>query len=178
MSSYATTCSRKYFPADKTSGHRSLSEIRWVVIHDTESGANTAASVARYFHSTSAQGSAHLVIDDDSCYRSLENNQVPWAAPGANVKGFHIELCARARWTRQQWLDHSDMLARAAYKTALHCQRFGLPAQYRVASGLKLGLKGITTHAQCTKAFGGSHTDPGLSFPIDWFIDKVQDYMP
>jgi hypothetical protein len=69
------------------------------------------------------------------------------------------------------------MLAWAAYKTAYHCKKFGIPAVYRSASALKLGKKGITTHMQCTKAFGGSHTDPGPNFPMDEFLALVHQYM-
>lgn len=177
MTDFADPCSKKFFPAYRTSGHRDIGEIKWIVIHDTESGANTASAVAHYFHTAAAQGSAHLVIDDESCFRCLNNSDIPWAAPGANTRGFHIELCARAAWRKEKWLEHDDMLNYAAYKAALHCKKFGVPARFLTANDLKAGRKGITTHAQCTRAFGGSHTDPGSGFPMGYFIDRVQYYL-
>ena len=40
--------------------------------------------------------------------------------------------------------------------------------QFIDAEGLKAGKKGVTTHAEVSKAFKKSnHTDPGLGFPMD-----------
>lgn len=176
MAQIRATCSKKHFPAFRQSGSRPESSIKWIVIHDTESGVNTAEAVARYFKSTSAKGSAHITVDDGNCFRSLPNTAIPWAAPGANTKGFHIEIVGYARWTRAQWLQRMATINRAAYKTALHASKFGIPLTLRKAYGLKKGYKGITTHAECTKAFGGSHTDPGAGFPLDVFMERVRHY--
>lgn len=176
MAKIEAICLKDFYPAYRSSGTRKESDIKWIVIHDTESGANTARGVARYFKSSSAQGSAHLVVDDYECYRCLSNTTIPWGAPGANTKGFHIELCGYARWTRQQWLDHLRTIKRAAYKTALHAKKFNIPITFRRAYGLKKGYRGITTHAECSKAFGGNHTDPGSNFPMDIFLELVKEY--
>lgn len=176
MAKIEAICLKTYYPAYRDSGTRPNSDVKWIVIHDTESGANTARSVARYFKSSNANGSAHLVVDDYECYRCLPNNAIPWGAPGANRAGFHIEICAYARWTRAQWLAHPRTLKRAAYKTALHAKKFNIPITFRRAYGLKKGYKGITTHAECSKAFGGTHTDPGSGFPMDYFLELVQEY--
>ena len=176
MAQIRATCSKEHFPAFRNSGTRPESQIKWIVIHDTESGANTAESVATYFTSSKAKGSAHLTVDDNECFRSLSNTAIPWAAPGANTKGFHIELCAYARWTRAQWLNHMPTINRAAYKTALHAAKFGIPLTFRKAYGLKKGYKGITTHAEVSKAFDGTHTDPGVNFPMDVFMERVRHY--
>lgn len=161
------------FHAYHHSGTRAPSVVRWVVMHDTEGG--TALSIARYFSTPSSGGSAHLVVDDKSCYRCLEDNQVPWGAPGANTQGFHIEQCGYAKWTSLIWsTQHRQTLERAAYKAALHCRKFGIPPYFVAAAELKQGRRGVTTHAECTKAFGGSHTDPGLGWPRWWFMRRVR----
>jgi len=173
---FSKTCDRTYYPAYRTSGTRPESAIEWIVLHDTESPADSADGVAAYFHSRSAQGSAHLVIDGDDCHRVLNNTDIPWGAPGANTRGFHIEMVGRASWTRKQWLAQDDELNRVAYKVALHAKRFHIPLVFRKAYGLRHSYKGITTHAECTKAFGGSHTDPGSNFPMDVLLEKAKDF--
>jgi hypothetical protein len=168
-----SVCSKKY-RATKTSGTRNISDVRWIVVHAEQ--ASTAESSARYFSLPTAEGSAHLCVDDDICYRTLENNDVPWAAPGANTRGFHIEQAAFSKWDATAWLRHRDTLKRAAYKAALHCRVFGLPVVWVNAAGLRAGRNGITTHAECTKAFGGDHTDPGIFWPRRYFMSLARNY--
>ncbi len=168
-----SVCSRKY-NAVRTSGTRKLSEVNLIVLHDEE--ADTAESAARFFTLPEAQGSAHLCVDDEICYRTLNNTDIPWAAPGANEQGFHIEQAGFAKWSAVIWTSHRNTLRRAAYKTALHCHLFGIPVQFVLAAGLKRGVPGITTHAECTKAFGGDHTDPGPFWPRRLFMRYVRSY--
>ncbi len=168
-------CSRKY-TALKTSGKRPVSAVKWIVLHDEE--ASSAQSAAIFFTTPAAQGSAHLCVDDSICYRTLLNTDVPWAAPGANEEGFHIEQAGFAKWSSVIWLSHRKTLQRAAYKTALHCKLFHIPVRFVGATGLKRGDAGITTHAECTKAFGpvGGHTDPGPLWPRRYFLRLVRGY--
>jgi hypothetical protein len=167
---------RRDFDAYRTSGYRPNSAVKWIVLHDTESGEDSARAVARYFASSSARGSTHLVVDDATCYRTLGNDQVPWGAKGANYAGFHIEQCGYARWSTVVWKRHMGTLRRAAYKTALHCRYFNIPVQWVDRAGLLAGKRGITTHAECSKAFGGSHTDPGKGWPRVIFMGLVRYY--
>lgn len=162
------------FHATRSSGVRRTSEIRWIVMHDAE--AKSAEGVARFFASPGATGSAHLVVDDVACYRTLLNEAVPWGAPGANTHGFHIEQCGFARWSAVVWTSHLATLNRAAYKAAFHCVKFGIPVRFVDAAGLKAKRAGITTHAECTRAFGGNHTDPGLFWPRRLFMLRVAAY--
>lgn len=173
MSKISSACITTY-QANKTSGYRPATAIKWIVLHDTEGG--TAESIARYFRSPSSGGSTHLVVDDNDCYRCLTNDQVPWGAKGANYAGFHIEQCGFARWSLKIWKTHLPMLRRAAYKTALHCKKFNIPVRFVDAAGLKAGKKGITTHVECSKAFGGSNYDPGPGWPRALFMGMVRTY--
>ena len=145
------------------------------MLHSTEGG--TAASVARYFQSSRARGSAHLVVDDYECQRCLPNSAVPWAAPGANYAGFHIEQCGFAKWSSEEWRSHRATLQRAAYKTALYCSNFGIPPVFRKAADLKARRPGITTHVECSEAFGGTHWDPGPGWPRSLFMTLVRRYL-
>jgi hypothetical protein len=59
----------------------------------------------------------------------------------------------------------------------LHCNLFGIPAKFITADGLKTNMEGITTHAEVTKAFGGTHTDPGPLWPRWLFMRLVRGYL-
>ena len=167
-------CRRDHMPAYRQSGTRKVKDIIWIVLHATEGG--SATGVASYFQSSSAGGSTHLVVDDERCERCLSNSTIPWGAPGANGKGFHIEQCGYARWSAVVWFSHWRTLRRAAFKTAQHAKAFGIPPVWVDAAGLHAGKPGITTHAECTKAFGGSHTDPGPAWPRKTFLRLVANY--
>lgn len=164
-------CRRDFYPALRRSGSRALARINLIPIHCTQS--RSAASTARYFQTQAAKGSAHLVVDDDVCQRCLPNSAVPWAAPGANTNGFHIELAGRAEWTTQEWMQRRLTILRAAYKTAYHCHLFGIPPVWLTVADLRARKHGITSHANCSKAYGGDHTDPGAGFPVGFFMAEV-----
>lgn len=173
MSDIRSDCLTDYH-AIRSSGSRPTSDILWIVLHDTEGG--SAKNVARYFATDAAGGSAHLVVDDQDCYRCLKNTEIPWGAPGANTAGFHIEQCGYAKWSTVIWRSHLKTLQRAAYKTAYHCHLFDLPPVFVPASGLKARQPGVTTHAECTRAFGGDHSDPGRGWPRSFFMLLVRGY--
>lgn len=169
-----------YMPAYRESGTRPLSDIKYIVLHDTEGG-GSAANIASYFHGSSAEGSAHLVVDDHGAYRCLADNVIPWGAPGANTDGFHIEQLGYASWTKAEWMQHDDMLHRVAYKVAQHCKLFGIPCKYRTAAAVKAGTPGVTTHLQITRSgiggAAGTHTDPGTGYPIGYVMALAQAYL-
>lgn len=170
----AAPCLRD-FDADKRSGTRSLSVIRWIVIHCTQS--NSARSSAMWFANPASKGSAHLLVDDRECYRTLANDVIPWGAKGANTMGFHVEHAGFAEWTRQKWLSHEQTIRRGAFKCVQHAVKFGIPIKLLSDDELKLGRRGFITHVQCSRVFGGQgHTDPGTNFPFDKFLQFAQDF--
>lgn len=167
-----SSCARRY-TAKRTSGRRPLSEIKWVVMHSTEGP--SAQSAAAWFANPDSQGSAHLSLDDSECYRCLSDDQIPWGAHGANYHGFHIEQAGFARWLTLVWSStHRRMLDRAAYKTALHCKKFNIRPYFVTSAGLREGKSGVTTHKQCSDAFGGTHWDPGAGWPRFIFMAAVR----
>jgi hypothetical protein len=166
-------CSRE-FRAVRRSGARDLSQIGLVVIHCTQS--NSARSSAQWFANPAAQGSAHIVVDDFECYRTLEDDDIPWGAKGANTRGFHIEIAGWAQWNRQRWLNHERGLRRAAFKGAFHADKFRIPIRLLTVAQLRSGQRGFATHHLCCQAFTGTHTDPGSHFPIEQFLNWTRDY--
>ena len=171
-------CDGKY-RATHDSGTRQASQIRYVVLHSTESGPGSAESIARYFTTSGSGGSAHLVIDDDHCFRTLPDLVVPWGAPPLNTSGYHIEHCGYARWTRAEWELHRRMLDRSAYKASIRCHRYHIPARLLTDRELKAGrLKGFVTHAQVSRVYKRTdHSDPGDGFPLKAYISAVAAYL-
>ncbi len=170
-------CDRSYL-ASKSSGVRELGRIRWIVLHSTETEPGTAKAVARYFHSAGAEGSAHLVVDDGSCFGCLPDTAVPWAAPPLNETGFHIEQVGKAAWSLVEWMAHEDTIERAAYKASLRCDAHGIPQRMVTALELRGGVTGgVTTHAAISAAFHKSdHYDPGQHYPRDVFMRWLAHY--
>lgn len=166
---------RGFIPAFRSSGVRPLSDIRVVVWHDTEGG--TARSIAAFFKSSKAMGSAHLTVDDFEAQRSLEDNVIPWGAPGANTSGLHIEQCGFASWSKARWLLHQPMLHRTAYKSARFCRKYHIPVRLLTPAELKAGMRGIVTHNIVSQAFTpGGHTDPGPNYPVGYVLRLTKMY--
>jgi N-acetylmuramoyl-L-alanine amidase CwlA len=168
-------CSRRYRAAHDSGARRR--PPRWIVVHATEG--ETAAGAASWLAKPAAGGSAHLVVDDEECYRLLPDDIVAWGAPGANGLGLHIELAGFSRWARADWLRHEPMLERASRLVAGWCRRYGIPARWVGPAGLLLLRRGITTHADVTRAFRlrfpwADHWDPGPGFPRDVFLSHVR----
>ena len=167
------TC--KVLRARHDSGPRSKSQLKWIVLHSTEGG--TAESVARFF-ATTAEASTQLVVDDKECYRMVPDLVIPWGAPGVNTGGLHIEQCGYARWSKAEWLKHEHTLQRSAAKAARWAHMYGIPLRWVGPIGLRLGRKGVTTHADASKAFTpGGHTDPGPGFPKDQWMRWARAYL-
>jgi hypothetical protein len=169
----AATCSHR-FTAVHHDGNRPVSSIDLVVIHSTEGP--TAAGGASWFADNDSKGSAHLVVDDAICYRTLEDAVIPWGAPGANTRGFHIEHAGLSAWNRQKWLSHEQTLRRGAFKAAFHAVKFGIPIKLLSANDLRHGRSGFVTHNTVSEVFHGDHTDPGPGFPLDHFMQLVKSF--
>ena len=154
------------------SGPRRASDIRLVVVHDTEGG--TASSVASFFAST-AQASTQLVVDDRECFRCLPDLVIPWGAPGANRHGLHIEHCGWKHWTTAEWLEHLSTLELSAQHAARWCWQYRIPRRWLTVAQLEAGLRGFCTHADATRAFppNDGHTDPGPGFPKAKYMQLV-----
>lgn len=149
--------------------------IDLVVLHTVEGdpdrpgGDDTAAeNVARYCQTRPEKVSAHWFVDDDSIVRGVRDQDVAYAAPGANHNGIQIEMCGYARWTRDQWLgEHMGTLCNTARLIAHYYRRANVPIIYVDEHGLGRGHRGVTTHHDVTQAFRRStHTDPGPGFPV------------
>jgi hypothetical protein len=153
---------------------------KWVVVHDMEieNKPDTAELIGHYFANVSASNkvSAHVGVDVNSAVRYVEDDDIAYAAPGANANGLHIELAGYAKFLNGDW-ERSDMLAMLGIAAPIvrdWCDRFGIPKTFVRAADLKRGVGGITTHYEVSQAFRlTNHTDPGPNFPIGNFVAAV-----
>lgn len=170
--------------------HAGVREIRFLVVHIIESPEllTSAEACARDFQTRKAyryyngkridqRASAHFCIDSNSIVQCLQTRDIAWAARSiGNRYGVHLEHAGRASQNACDWADaYSDaMLRLSAGLAAFLCQKFNLPVQWLDASALRRGERGITGHADITKAWGGTHTDPGSSFPVQRYLGYVK----
>lgn len=150
-----------------------------VVIHTIEIAerADSAESAARWFARPAAQVSAHYAVDADSVVQCVREQDIAWHARGGNQNSIGIELAGRAAQGAREWDDAYSraMLRRAATLTAEICGRYAIPLRRIGAPGLVKGLRGITGHADVSRAFGQSdHWDPGPAFPWQRFLGLVR----
>lgn len=156
--------------------------INRIVIHDMEAPetSTTAENVARYFSTTTSPASAHYNVDSDSIVRSVRDEDVAYHAP-PNTHSIGIEHAGYASQRTDQWLDPYSraMLHLSAGLTRALCKKYGVPIVFVPASQLAAGQRGITTHAEVSKAWRRTdHWDPGPGFPMDFFLSLVRDADP
>lgn len=165
---------KNYTPAS-----RKPSDIKWIVLHAMQAPERltTAEGTANYFATTSVKASAHFNCDADSTVQSVRLKDVAYGAPGANKSGVHIEQAGYSEQSAVDWSDEFSQkmlrgqVAPLVAKLAVAC---GIPIRFVDAAALKRGENGITTHHECSKAFGGDHWDPGGAYPMGQLLELVR----
>lgn len=162
-------------------GGRDNKPIDRIVIHSgvVKCERGGARKLARYFKQTTRDASAHYCVDPGEVIQGLYDSWVGYAAP-PNPHSLHVEMCdnpgpipagglfGKLAWRlRSSWRwrnpEQRLMLRRTARLTAQLCASYALPPTFRGVSGLRAGRRGVTTHANVSKAFRQStHWDPGF----------------
>lgn len=165
----------KYVQAAKHGG--SQSRVDRIVIHGTVSPCvrGGARSVARYFQSRAAGGSAHYIVDPGEIIACLREGIIGYHAP-PNTGSIGVELCDPQKGSSSRWRDdnHEAMLELAARLVRQIAARWNVPLRRLTVAEVKAGKRGICGHVDISKAFGQTdHVDPGSAFPWDHFMDLV-----
>lgn len=161
----------------RVSGKR---EIDLIVIHDMEwpERPTTAEDCARMFATTTRSASAHYNVDNNSIVQGVKDNDVAWAAPGANHNGIQIEQAGHASQDRAEWLDaygRAMIFGQVAPLVEMLAAKYRIPLSYRNHVQIAAGLRGITTHWDVSKAWGRTdHTDPGRNYPMSDMLDEAR----
>lgn len=163
-----------------------------------------ARRIAQYFRSRTAGGSAHYIVDPGEVVQAVLDSVIAWHAPpnprsigvelcdmptlflrrffpgGKVPKGTEsgeVDDHRRAGSLNPiRWMlpNYRAMYRRAARLVAELCLAYDVPPYFRNARQLRRGLRGVTTHAQVSKAWGqSSHWDPG-AWPRRAFMRRVR----
>lgn len=162
-------------PAHSTRG--SNKPIKRITIHSTVSPCvpGQARKTADYFRNPKAGGSAHYAVDPAEVIQCAFDSVIAWHAP-PNRFSLGVELCEFPSKDIRRWRDeeHKALFKNAVQLVAGLCLAYGVPARYVGPIGLRLGRRGITTHADVSKAFKQSdHWDPG-AWPRKAFMRAVR----
>ena len=164
----------------------------WIVIHTAETIEHSeAAESLQAYAATMPDGrvaSWHFSIDDNTICQSVRcglfghNDDTAFAAPGANARGIQIELAGRARQNEEDWHDpfSTAQLDLCAQLVSALCLRWDIPADKVGPTDMRAGMPGICGHRDVSKGVGKgrtSHTDPGIHFPWDEFLEQVRSMM-
>lgn len=155
-----------------------------VCVHSTESAdlPNTArdlAGIRAWFDNPASQASSHIGIDGDAnCELWVPSTEKAWTAGAANSFTLNIEFVARAAQRTVDW--EEAQIKHGAKWVAYWAIRFDFPIQRGAVKGVN-GVcvptkKGVIRHSDVTAAGFGSHTDPGLGFPMADFLSAAQWY--
>lgn len=152
---------------------------RYVAIHNTANDASTSDEAA-YAKVRTDGVSSHYYVDATSLVQSLRTEYRAHHAGSStgNTYAIAYEITGTNSKSRAWWLANVqwDLLAR---QIARDCKRWGIVPRTLTIAQMKDGhTSGIVTHDQMRQAWGGTtHTDPGPGFPLDYLIERVQQYM-
>lgn len=161
-----------------------MRQPRLIVVHDMEfyERGDTAEVIAKDFatRAPTSKASAHICVDNNSIVQCVKDNDIAFAAPGANSDGLQMELAGFGKQIRSDWLDFYGiaLLAIGSDAAAQWCLKFDLPPiKLTDAEVANKVTKGICGHDQVSRVFKRSdHTDPGPDFPWDYFIQSVANF--
>lgn len=171
-------------PKSWTNANRT--KVQLIVVHDTEgdSDAQSAEDGAAYNARRTDGTSAHYFHDNTSSVHCVRTEDIAHTArTQGNKRGIHHEACARASWTKAQWLSPSygrPMLERMAKQCARDAEKWDIPVRKLTVAQVAADVEGFCGHVEITKAFpqdNGTHTDPGPNFPWPEFLAMVQDFL-
>ena len=141
----------------------------------------SAEDCAHFFATTTNEASAHYCVDENSVVQCVKDSDVAWHAPGADHNGIGIEHAGFAKQTHDEWVGDKaslGLLDTSAGLVAVKCKRYGIPVKWLWVADLKHGQRGITSHANVSKAFGlSTHCGSGPAFPVGKYLQMVKAHM-
>lgn len=152
--------------------------IRRIVIHSTvgPTRAGSARGIASYFRNTDRYASAHYAVDAREVVQCVFDGDVAYHAP-PNTHSLGVELCdyphpsSMKRWEDD---DHKAMFKLATRLVAELCLAYDVRPWFVGPIRLRLGWRGVTTHAAVRDAWGQTdHWDPGM-WPRRAFMREVR----
>lgn len=149
---------------------RQGADVRLIVLHTAE-GARDIESLGHFFANQAVQVSSHAGADDrpNTIGEFVKRDKKAWTQGNFNPVSVGIEMCAFARWGRDEWFRHPNLLENCARWIAEEAAHFRIPLVKLNPSQAQGGGRGICYH-QDLGAAGGGHQDPGAGFPMDYVL--------
>jgi hypothetical protein len=174
-----------YIPAKWQKAFSGKREVRWIVIHCMQAPKTEgrARACGLYFQDPPRAGSSHVTVDNKEIIQCVLDNNIAAGAIGANTNGIHIEQPGYASETTPEWDDEYGLAGMdlAADVAAQYCLKFDIPPMHLTNEQLAAKQKGIVGHIQVSQVSlpawgikGSGHTDPGVNFPWEYFMGRVQ----
>lgn len=155
--------------------------IHLIVVHTAENLPDWtppdqgAEKVARYASTTTRSVSWHATVDSDSIIEMLPDSYVAYHVRSYNYCSLGVEIAtAAARWVGSPWEWREAILLNTARVVATWCKAHDIPVKRIDRVAANAGLKGIVAHADLDPE---RRTDPGGSFPWDWFLARVLEFV-
>lgn len=164
---------RKWIPSPNYSS-RGGAKVRLIVLHTAE-GATTIEELGNFFAKKSTNASSHTGIDDKKGVigEYVKRDQKSWTQVNANPVSVSAELCGFAKWSRDEWMKHPNMLANCAEWIKEEAAKFDIPIVALNNSQAQGSGKGVCQHSNLG-SWGGGHHDCGAGFPMDYVLDLAK----
>ncbi len=160
--------------------------IQQIIIHTSEAPKvpGSARAIAEYFHdgSEGRSASAHYCVDAQQIYHCVQNQDIAFGAPGANTNGLHVEHAGFAAQSAAEWADayNTQMLDLSGLLVATLCRQFDIPARWLSPEEVAVHEQGLSSHLNVTLGYPrqhGTHTDPGVNFPVSTYLQRVAAHL-
>jgi len=153
---------------------RGGSSVRLIVVHTAE-GARTIEELGNFFASSSSGVSSHTGIDDKAgtIGEYVKRGNKAWTAASANPVAVQTEICAFAKWSRDEWNKHPNMLKNCAQWIAEEADYYNIPVTKLSAAQAQGSGRGVCQHADLG-SWGGGHWDCGSGFPMDDVLNMAK----
>lgn len=163
----------KYDARGSIQTHGTQKPVRGVW-HSTECGDSPGIqelqAVVNFWKNQGLGYGAQLMIDKDGNTAVCANpDQITWAVENHNTGTYSVELVGYAKFGKLTWFTRLPQLRELAKWMAWLNKQYGIPLTLNVNAGW-------SRHLDQSKAFGGTHTDPGTGFPRGFVLTLARRY--
>jgi N-acetylmuramoyl-L-alanine amidase len=153
---------------------RNNMSIDRIYLHKNEGPKGVSAAVGLASYLNTIDGGYHAIVDNAETVRCASDFTVVEGAGGDNDHSLHVCMIG---YSAQPWGDAYDwaQFERAAQQVALWCKAHNVPVVHAAAGapGQAPTQRGIVEHADDHDPLSEGHTDPGIYFPIESFVQRV-----
>lgn len=144
-----------------------------IVLHDTEShdaaGIRDLEGIATYWHGVPWGPGAHRIVDrDGNVALCAPDAKIAYHVENHNAGSLGLEIVGFASFLPSVWLLRKTQLEIVARQVAWWSAAYAIPLRLDVDQG-------VSTHAMQSRAYRGTHTDPGSAFPLDRVLARARE---